>query len=323
MTDSAERFDFSAPLPLTSRLTIPSRVLLSPMQGIMTETMLGVICRLRLVQCLLTPFYSTGGTSVPNPPTFRRKLLPYRDFAHLPIIFQLIGHEPDPIARTALGFAEAGVHGINLNFACPSKTVVGSGNGSACLKSDTLPAAVTAAVRKLLPSEVSLSVKIRTGWDSCAGLEKMVEGICGAGADLIICHYRTGKEMYDNVPDADSVRAERLSRVVAAAGDVPVFANGDIASYEDALRVIRQTGCSGVAIGRAFLQKPGMIRAIAANGTPPERISSPETFLNELRGNLAGISQKHRRGWYLECVRMTYGEDSPEFAEAVRHKSSL
>ena len=120
-------FDFSAPLRLSARLTLPGRVVLSPLQGVMTRTFLQSAARLDLIPCWFTPFFSTGGVSVPKRAAILRKLAPYRVRFDLPIIFQLIGHDAHSLAATAASFAEHGVHGINLNFACPSQTVRAEG----------------------------------------------------------------------------------------------------------------------------------------------------------------------------------------------------
>ena len=200
--DSAEKavsgrpFDFRAPLRLSARLTLPGRAVLSPLQGVMTRTFMQAAARLDLIPLWFTPFFSTGGVSVPKRAAILRKLAPYRVRPDLPLVFQLIGHDARSLAATAAGFAEYGVNGINLNFACPSKTVTASGNGAYLLKSPEKVFELTQAVVQTVPEDVSVSVKLRAGWDSPQTIREIVRTVCDAGADWILFHYRTAAEAY-------------------------------------------------------------------------------------------------------------------------------
>ena len=305
-------FDFGAPLHLSARLTLPGRVVLSPMQGVMTRTFLQTAARLDLIPCWFTPFFSTGGVSVPKRGAILRKLAPYRVRPDLPIIFQLIGRDAASLAATASGFAQYGVHGINLNFACPSKTVTASGNGAFLLKSPERIAELTRAVVEALPDDVSVSVKLRAGWDSPDFVREIVLAVCDAGADWIVFHFRTAAEGYCSVDAAERFR--RIACAVDAAGSVPVFGNGDIADVRGALELVRETGCAGVAVGRAFLSDPWLVRRILSGDSAPASIEEKTEFLRLL---LEGTdSTKRGRNWFLECVKMAFGADSAEFREA-------
>ena len=305
-------FDFSAPLRLSDRLTLPGRAVLSPLQGVMTRTFLQSAARLDLIPCWFTPFFSTGGVSVPKRAAILRKLAPYRVRPELPLIFQLIGHEAHSLAATAAGFAEHGVHGINLNFACPSQTVTASGNGSSLLRSPNTVFELTQAVREAVPKDVSVSVKLRAGWDSPDFVREIVRAVCDAGADWIVFHYRTAAEFYGLVDAAERVR--RIALAVEAAGPVPVFGNGDVTDCEGATELVGQTGCAGVAVGRGFLSDPWLVKRILSGDTAPVSVAEKNEFLRLL---LAGTdSTKRGRNWFLECVKMAFGADSDEFREA-------
>ena len=309
---AAARFDFRAPLRLSARLTLPGRAVLSPLQGVMTRTFLQAAARLDLIPLWFTPFFSTGGVSVPKRAAILRKLAPYRVRPDLPVVFQLIGHDARSLAATAAGFAEYGVHGVNLNFACPSKTVTASGNGAYLLRSPETLSELTRAVRAAVPRDVSVSVKLRAGWDSPESVREIVRAVCDAGADWIVFHYRTAAEAYRPVDAFERVR--RIACAVEAAGPVPVFGNGDIASRADAESLVRATGCAGVAAGRGFLSDPWLVRRILSGDRNPVSDEEKTAFLRLL---LAGTdSTKRGRNWFLECVKMTYGADSAEFEEA-------
>ena len=305
-------FDFRAPLRLSARLTLPGRAVLSPLQGVMTRTFLQAAARLDLIPCWFTPFFSTGGVSVPKRAAILRKLAPYRVRPDLPIVFQLIGHDANSLAATAAGFAEYGVHGVNLNFACPSKTVTASGNGASLLKHPELVGELTRAVREAVPRDVSVSVKLRAGWDSPAVVREIVRTVCDAGADWIVFHYRTAAEGYSPVDAAERFR--RIAGAVTAAGPVPVFGNGDVTDRVGADELVRRTGCAGVAVGRGFLSDPWLVNRILSGDANPVSDAEKNAFLRLL---LAGTDcTKRGRNWFLECVKMAFGADSAEFREA-------
>jgi len=305
-------FDFRAQLRLSGRLTLPGRAVLSPLQGVMTRTFMQAAARLDLIPLWFTPFFSTGGVSVPKRAAILRKLAPYRVRPDLPIVFQLIGHDARSLAATAAGFTEYGVHGVNLNFACPSKTVTASGNGAYLLRSPETVFELTRSVVETVPAGVSVSVKLRAGWDSPDSVREIVRAVCDAGADWIVFHYRTAAEMYRPADVAERVR--RITCAVEAAGSVPVFGNGDISSCADAESLVRMTGCAGVAVGRGFLSDPWLVRRILSGDTRPVSEAEKTAFLRLL---MEGTEPTKRgRNWFLECVKMTYGADSIKFKEA-------
>ena len=311
-TDEPRPFDFRAPLRLSSRLTLPGRAVLSPLQGVMTRTFMQAAARLDLIPLWFTPFFSTGGVSVPKRAAIQRKLAPYRVRPDLPLVFQLIGHDARSLAATAAGFAEYGVQGINLNFACPSKTVTASGNGAYLLRSPESLFELAHAVREAVSRDVSVSVKLRAGWDSPEAIREAVRAVCDAGADWIVFHYRTAAEAYRHVDASERVR--RIACAVDAAGSVPVFGNGDVTDCRDAEALVRATGCAGVAVGRGFLSDPWLVRRILSGDPNPVSDAEKREFLRLL---MAGTeSTKRGRNWFLECVKMTYGADSAEFREA-------
>ena len=267
--------------------------------------------RLDLIPCWFTPFFSVG-VSVPKRAAIMRKLSPYRVRPDLPLIFQLIGHDAVSLAEAAAGFADCGVHGINLNFACPSKTVTASGNGAFLLKTPEKIGELTRAVVNAVPEGVSVSVKLRAGWDSAENLVENVRAVCGAGADWIVFHYRTAAEMYSPIEPAE--RISRIACAVEAAGSVPLFGNGDVTDCAGADELVRETGCAGVAVGRGFLSDPWLVKRILSGDRKPVSAEEKKAFLRLL---LAGTdSTKRGRNWFLECVKMAFGSESAEFREA-------
>ena len=306
-------FDFRAPLRLSRRLTLPCRVVWSPLQGVMTRTLLHAAAQLDLIPCWFTPFFSTGGVSVPKSAAVRRKLAPYRVRPDLSLVFQLIGHDAGSLAATAAVFAQEDcVNGINLNFACPSKTVTASGNGAALLDRPSVVGELTRAVVDAVPGDVSVSVKLRAGKDSAELLPQIVREVCAAGADWIVFHWRTAAEGYCPVDAAERFRRIRLA--VETAGPVPVFGNGDVTDRAGAEELVRETGCAGVAVGRGVLSDPWLAKRILSGDRNAPTLEERTAFLRLLASGTD--STRRGRNWFLECVKMTFGPDSQEFREA-------
>ncbi len=288
---------FSEPLELPSGLVLPSRVLLSPMEGVQTPAFVRAATALRLVDFWITPFYSVSPDAVPSKPVLKRRFAPYFETG-LPFAVQLIGHAPEELAECAANLEEIGVKAINLNLACPSKTVLGHGNGGALLKNPDLLKRIVSEVRKAISARISLSVKLRAGFDSDAALPDRITAV--EDAELIVFHYRTVSERYFPISNG----LERLAKAVESAHHVPLIGNGDLCSANDAQRMVRETGCAGVALARFFLKDPGILNSIR-KGELPSPTAARRAMLAEMRNCHSEL------GPLLEFART--GMDQEEF----------
>lgn len=233
--------------PVSADPILKYKALLAPMEGIMTPWFIKVCGKFDLVEHWITPFFSVTGGAVPSKRIIRKRLQPFLETGKT-ITAQILGKDPDNILKCAENMLETGlVSGINLNFSCPSPTVTGNGSGAAMLAYPDLVEKIIAEVRKNLPEKFPLSTKLRAGIVVPA-LEDAVKASVNGGADLIIFHYRTKEEMYIPVPDGWN----RIRRAVETANKIPVYGNGDIKTPDDAEKMIRETGCRGVAAARAF-----------------------------------------------------------------------
>jgi len=244
---------FSAPLVLKSGFRLPSRVMLSPMEGVTTPAFVRAASRLGLVDCWMTPFLSITGGSIPSRNALKRRLRPYFD-SGLSLIVQLIGHDAGSLGESAARLTEIGVRAVNLNLACPSSTVTGHGSGGALLREPDRVKEIVATVRGALAPEFSLSVKLRAGFGS-PDVRTLIQAV--EDAELIVFHSRTVQEMYR--PQEHGM--ERLCEAVSCARS-PVFGNGDIDSVDSARRMMEFARCDGVALARAFLKQPSLLRRI-------------------------------------------------------------
>lgn len=174
----------------------------------------------------------------------------------LPVQVQILGGDPERMALSALAAVRAGARSIDINFGCPSPTVNGNDGGASLLRSPCRIRDVVRAVRDALPAEVSVSAKLRLGWESIDDIFENAPMAVEGGASWLTLHARTRTQRYE-----PPVFWPHLGRVREMVG-VPVIANGDIFSYEDFLRCREETGCEHFMIGRGALATPGLASKI-------------------------------------------------------------
>jgi tRNA-dihydrouridine synthase B len=235
----------------------------------------------------------------------------------LPIAVQIFGSEPQFMAEAAQMIAENSYRGttsvhtptaIDINMGCPVAKVVSNGEGSALLKNPKLAAEIVRAVRGAV--DIPVTVKIRIGWDkNSINAVEMAKYLEDAGASLICVHGRTREQQY--APSADWSHIADVKRAVS----VPVIGNGDIFEPRDALKMLRETGCDGVMIGRGALGNPWIFentvnlfegredRKIPQNEVIDVALSHLKLMI-ETKGERAGIAESRKHlGWYMKGIR--------------------
>lgn len=173
-----------------------------------------------------------------------------------PLSVQLFGSEPESMARAAAFVEEMGVADIiDINFGCSVKKVVKQGAGVALMKEPKTSEAVLRAVRKA--TTLPLTIKIRSGWDG-SGLQAfaLADIAQDAGVDAIALHPRTAAQGFKGLANWDHI--QRLKETLK----IPVIGNGDINSVEDAARMLAQTHCDAVMVGRAAMSNPYLLSQI-------------------------------------------------------------
>ena len=194
----------------------------------------------------------------------------------LPGAVQLFGSEPAILAEAAKIVAAGTAGGvpptaIDLNFGCPVKKIVSNGEGSVLMREPKKIEAITSAVVKA--TALPVTVKIRAGWDpNSKNAAECARAAEAAGCAAIFLHARTRSQFYSGTADL-SVIAE-----VKRAVSVPVVGNGDITDAESALRMLRETGCDGLMIGRAAVGCPFVFREVRAaiDGKPIPPVTPAE-----------------------------------------------
>ncbi len=184
------------------------------------------------------------------------KLLQYGE-EERPIALQIFGDDPAIMAQATGMVMEYHPDVIDINMGCPAPKIVNNGCGSALMRDPDRCGRLVEAVVKA--SDVPVTVKIRKGWDSQSINAVEVAKVCEqAGAAAITVHGRTRDQMYAPTADWDIIRE------VKQAVTVPVIGNGDVFRPEDAARLLEETGCDAVMIGRGALGTPWIFREINA-----------------------------------------------------------
>lgn len=181
-----------------------------------------------------------------------------RTASGVPVRPQLLGSDPVCLAENAARLAQMAPAGIDLNFGCPAKTVNRHRGGAVLLDEPELIHAIVAAVRRAVPAQLPVSAKMRLGYLHDERLLDVARAIEAAGADELAVHARTKVQGYR--PPAYWESVARVREAVR----LPVIANGDIWSAQDADRCRTVTGCTQLMLGRGMVRSPGLALAIRA-----------------------------------------------------------
>ena len=217
---------------------------------------------------------------------------------------QLFGSEPEYIAEAARQLEGVGFQFFDLNFGCPAPKITGNGEGSAMMRDPVRIGKVVKALSEA--TSLPVTAKIRSGWDEDSINAPEVARICeDNGAQAIAVHARTRSQQYAGKADWEIIRAVKRSV------SIPVFGNGDVRSGADAIRMMEQTGCDAVMVGRAAQGNPWLFREIAAAlrgqtappPTPQERVDMAVRHFEleeQLFGEkLAVLQMRKHIAWYV------------------------
>ena len=182
-----------------------------------------------------------------------------RTFSGVPVRAQLLGSDPVCLAENAGRLAGLGPAGIDLNFGCPANVVNRHGGGAALLNEPETIFAIVAAVRRAVPAHLAVSAKMRLGYSDDSRALECALAIAEGGADELVVHARTKVQAYR--PPAHWERIADIRAVVR----IPVVANGEIWTVDDARRCRAASGCDMLMIGRGAVADPGLGLAIKAD----------------------------------------------------------
>ncbi len=282
-------------------VTLENNVILAPMAGV-TDLPFRLLCKEQGAGLLCMEMISAKAIMYHNKNT--EKLMEIAP-QEMPVALQLFGSEPDVMADVAAQIEERPFAILDINMGCPVPKIVNNGEGSALMKNPHLAAEI---VRKTVQAvKKPVTVKIRKGFDeqnvNAVELAKYLED---AGASAITVHGRTREQYYSGQADWEIIR--KVKEAVA----IPVVGNGDITDGVSAKRMLEQTGCDGIMVGRAAQGNPWIFREITAylqDVMEPARPSAEDVkemirrharLQLECKGEYIGIREMRKHvAWYI------------------------
>lgn len=288
---------------------IPNKIVIAPMAGI-SNSAFRSICKKFGAGLICAEMVSDKALYYDNVKTL--SMTQVLEEEH-PMSLQIFGHDIESMVYAAkLLDTQTECDIIDINMGCPVSKVIKSNAGSALMKdiphAKALVEAIVSAVEK------PVTVKMRAGWDAnsinAVALAKAVEE---AGASAICVHGRTRTQMYEGKADYTIIKQ------VKEAVSIPVIGNGDVTSVEDLQRMLDETHCDAVMIGRGVLGNPWLIKQCAdylASGKIQKEFSFQEKFalakehaqkLCALKGEHVGIREMRGHAtWYVKGLAMSH-----------------
>lgn len=303
-------------------LELKHGIMLAPMAGV-TDRSFRLLCKRQGAEYLVSEMVSAKALCYEQRAKRRESILQgsaplaaiTRDES--PMAIQIFGSEPEFMAEAAKMLEESSYRGcrseippvaIDINMGCPVRKITGNGEGSALMKNPHLAGEIVSAVTKAV--KLPVTVKIRAGWDSDSiNASEMARILEQAGASLICVHARTREQLYS--PGIDPSVIARAKQAVG----IPVIGNGDIYTADDAITMIRETGCDGVMIGRGAMGNPWLFSELIAKLEGKEYVvpsirerletaSEQMDCMIEHKGERVGLAEaKKHMSWYLSGLR--------------------
>lgn len=282
------------------KVTLPNNLILAPMAGV-TDLPFRLLCSRQGVGLCCMEMVSAKAILYKNKNT-ESLLEIHRDEG--PVSLQLFGSDPKILSEMAKKIEERPFSVLDINMGCPVPKVVNNGEGSALMKNPKLVEEIVSSVVKAVQKPVT--VKIRKGFDeehvNAVEIAKIAEA---AGAAAVAVHGRTREQYYAGEADW------KIIAKVKEALTIPVIGNGDVTDGQSAERLLTQTGCDGVMIGRAARGNPWIFSQVAAyleDGTvlpKPDIEEVKKTILEharlqlETKGEYTGIREMRKHvSWY-------------------------
>ena len=286
---------------MLGRIPVDPPVVLAPMAGI-TNVAFRQLCREQGAGIYVCEMITTVALAVRNPKT--EKMIEFGPDEQ-PRSMQLYGVDPDITAKAVRRVVDENLADhIDLNFGCSVKKITSKGGGSAIpWKRRLFGSIVKAAVDAAAPAGIPVTVKMRKGIDD-EHLTYVEAGLIAqeAGAKWVALHARTAAQRYSGEADWESIAT------LKQALDVPVLGNGDIWEADDALRMVAETGCDGVVVGRGCLGRPWLFADLAAAFA-----GRPERVMPSL-GEVALVMRRH-----AELLTLWWGKEREAVTDFRKH----
>ncbi len=288
-------------------IELNNNVVLAPMAGITDITFRG-ICKSFGAGLVYTEMVSAKGLYYKDAKTAQlMKINP----EERPVSLQIFGSDPDIMAYVVEKYINEreDIDIIDINMGCPAPKIVKSGDGCSLMKEPELAGKIMNMVKKV--SKKPVTAKIRAGWDSnninACEFAKILEH---NGADMIAVHSRTREQFYSGKADYGVIKEVKSSLTI------PVVGNGDIFTHQDAARMINETNCDGVMIGRGIMGNPWLILNTVKilnddfnfyEVTPQDKIEMLKKHVEMMKTDfdekIAVLEMRKHAGWYIKGMK--------------------
>lgn len=284
---------------------LKNNIFLAPMAGV-TDMPFRILCKEQECGLVYTEMVSAKGMHYDDDKSNKLTLM---HEIEKPGAVQIFGSDPTIMAEVAekLNASDAAI--IDINMGCPAPKITKNGEGSALMKNPQLIAEIIRAVAAA--SQKPVTVKIRKGWDdSLINAVEIARIAEENGASAVAVHGRTREQYYSGKADWDIIRR------VKDAVSIPVIGNGDVTGPKEARKLLEETKCDAIMVGRGAQGNPWIFKkivrfledgTIVPNPSPEEKIDTIIRHMNmliDLKGERTGILEMRSHiAWYIKGMR--------------------
>lgn len=279
---------------------------LAPMAGV-ADRAFRELCRSYGASYAVSEMISSKGVSMGDR---KSKALMQLSPAERPAGVQIFGSDPEIMASSVESVLSVDPQFIDINMGCPAPKIAGNGGGASLMRDPVLAEKIVAAVKKA-SGDIPVTVKIRAGWDDAhINAVEMAKRAEGAGAAAVTVHGRTRQQMYAP-PVSHSIIAE-----VKKAVSIPVVGNGDITDGASAAKMLENTNCDFLMVGRGALGRPWIFQQINAYLADGRILPEPPVsermrvmckhiqMICDYKGERIGIREARKHAaWYTKGIR--------------------
>lgn len=232
-----------------------NKLILAPMQGLCDDVMRDLLTQIGGFDECVSEFVRITHT-VHSKPTWLRHVPELangnRTRAGVPCTVQILGSDAEMMAVNALVAVQMGADKIDINFGCPAPTVNKHKGGAVLLQEPELVHHIVKTLRFRLPEHITLTAKMRLGYENKDLALENAQAIAEGGAAVLTVHARTKVEGYE--PPAHWAWVNKIRQHI----DIPVIANGDVFTLQDYQDIVRESGCTQIMLGRGAVIRPDL-----------------------------------------------------------------